>query len=148
MSTYTQLLYQIVFSTKNRRKTMIDSGQEALYKYIWGILENKKCHLYRIGGVEDHLHIITHIHPSVAIADLIKDIKQSSNTFIKSKRIFPDFDSWQVGYGAFSYSISAKENLIEYVKNQKIHHNKMDYREEYIQLLKEHGISFDEKYLF
>ena len=148
MSTYTQLLYQIVFSTKNRRKTMIESGQEALYKYIWGILENKKCHLYRIGGVEDHIHIITHIHPSVAIANLIKDIKQSSNIFIKSKRIFPDFENWQVGYGVFSYSISAKENLIEYVKNQKKHHHKMDYREEYMQLLKEHGISFDEKYLF
>ncbi len=73
MSTYTQILYQIVFSTKNQENTMIESGQEKLYKYIWGILKNKKCHLYRIGGVEDHLHIITHIHPTVAIAYLVKE---------------------------------------------------------------------------
>ena len=148
MSTYTQLLYQIVFSTKNREKTMIESGQEALYKYIWGIIKNKDCHLYRIGGVEDHIHIITHIHPSIALADFVKDIKTSSNDFIMSERIFPDFDSWQVGYGAFSYAFSAKDNLINYVKKQKEHHNTMSFREEYIQLLKEHGIEFKEKYLF
>ena len=64
MGTYTQLLYQIVFSTKYRHKTMIESGQADLYKFIWGVLKNKKCHLYRIGGVEDHLHIITHIPES------------------------------------------------------------------------------------
>ena len=64
MSTYTQILFQIVFGTKNNECTMIESGQESLYKYIWGILKNKKCHLYRIGGVEDHIHIVTHIHPT------------------------------------------------------------------------------------
>jgi REP element-mobilizing transposase RayT len=72
MSTYTQLLYQIVFSTKNREMTMIESGQDKLYKYITGVLKSKNCHLYRIGGVEDHLHLITHIHPMIAIAQLQK----------------------------------------------------------------------------
>ena len=148
MSTYTQILYQIVFATKNHEKAMIESGQEKLYKYIWGILKNKKCHLYRIRGVEDHLHIITHIHPTVAIAYLVKDIKLAASSFIKSQNIFPNFNGWQDGYGGFTYAISAKDNLIEYVKKQKDHHKKVSFRDEYISLLKEHGIEFDEKYLF
>ncbi len=126
---------------------MKESGQEILYKYIWGILKNKKCHLYRIGGVEDHIHIVTHVHPTVAIAYLIKDIKIASSDYIKSKSIFPNFNGWQDGYGAFTYSISAKDNLINYIRNQKDHHQKVSFRDEYINLLKEHGIEFDEKYL-
>lgn len=148
MSTYTQILYQVVFSTKNREKTMINEGQKDLYRYLWGILKKQNCHLYRINGVEDHIHIITHIHPMVAPALLIKDIKLASSDFIKAEHLFPNFNGWQDGYGAFTYAISAKDNLIEYVKNQKAHHQKVGFREEYIQLLKEHGIEFDEKYLF
>ncbi len=148
MSTYTQILYQIVFATNKHENTMIESGQEKFYKYIWGILKNKKCHLYRIGGVEDHLHIVTHIHPTIAIANLIKDMKLASSSFIKSQNIFPNFNGWQDGYGGFTYAISAKDNLIGYVKNQKEHHKKVSFRDEYIRLLKEHGIEFNEKYLF
>ena len=147
MSTYTQLLYQIVFSTKYQENTMIETGQKTLYGYIWGILKKKKCHLYRIGGVENHIHIVTHIHQSVAIADLVKDIKLASGDFIKREKIFPGFSGWQEGYGVFTYHISAKDNLIGYVKNQKEHHRKTSFREEYIALLKEHQIEFDEKYL-
>ena len=147
MSTYTQILYQIVFATKNHEMTMIEPGQERLYKFIWGILKNKNCHLYRIGGVEDHLHIITHIHPIVAVAYLVKDIKLAASGFIKTENIFPHFMGWQDGYGAFTYAISAKDNLIEYVKTQKEHHKKTSFKNEYISLLNEHGIEFDEKYL-
>jgi len=146
MSTYTQILYHIVFSTKDRHQTLIESGQEKLYRYIWGILEKQNCHLYRINGVEDH--ILTHLHPSVALAELVKDIKVASSCFIKQENIFPHFTGWQDGYGGFTYSISAKDNLIEYIKNQKEHHKKVSFRDEYISLLKEHGIEFDEKYLF
>jgi len=148
MSTYTQILYQLVFSTKNREKTMITPEQEKLYRFIWGILKNKKCHLYQIGGVEDHLHIITHIHPTIAPAPLIKDIKLAATDFIKSENIFKNFRGWQEGYGAFTYSYSVKDTLINYVKNQHIHHKQFSFREEYIELLEEHGIAFDEKYLF
>ena len=147
MSTYTQILYQIVFGTKNNEKTMLESGHEIFYKYIWGILKNKKCHLYRINGTEDHIHIVTHLHPTTALAYLIKDIKIASSEYIKSENIFPNFNGWQDGYGAFTYSISAKDNLIEYVKNQKEHHRKVSFRDEYKELLKEHKIEFDEKYL-
>ncbi len=143
----TQILFQVVFNTKYNERTMIESGQERLYKYIRGILKNKKCHLYRIGGVEDHLHIVTHIQPTVAPAYLVKDIKIASSDYIKTENIFPNFNGWQDGYGAFTYAISAKANLTEYVKNQKEHHKKVSFRDEYISLLKEHGIEFDEKYL-
>ena len=148
MSTYTQILYQIVFSTKDRHPTMLPSDQEKLYRFIWGVLKNNNCHLYRINGIEDHLHIVTHLHPAVSLSTLVKDIKLGSSDFIKQELIFPNFAGWQIGYGAFTYSFSAKDSLIEYVKNQKEHHKKVSFRDEYIYLLKEHGIEFDEKYLF
>ena len=147
MSTYTQILYQIVFSTKNREMTLIESGQEKIYMYIWGVIKNKNCHLYRIGGMEDHLHIITHVHPTVAVAYLIKDIKLAASHYIKAENIFPQFNGWQDGYGAFTYAIAAKDNSIEYVINQKVHHKKVSFKDEYISLLDEHGIEFNEKYL-
>jgi putative transposase len=147
MSTYTQILYQIVFSTKFRERTLAKEERPELFKDIWGILKNKKCHLYRINGVEDHIHIVTDIHPTVALASLVKDIKLGSTSFIKEKGIFPYFGGWQDGYSAFTYHISAKDSLIEYVKNQEAHHAKKSYREELEDLLKEHGIKYDEKYL-
>ncbi len=148
MSTYTQILYQIVFSTKNREKTLLESEREQLFTYIWGILKKKKCHLYRIGGVEDHLHIVTHIHPMVAPSMLIKDIKLASSKFIKNENIFPNFNGWQDGFGAFTYTYSAKDDLIEYVKNQVEHHKIINFKDEYITLLKENRIEFNERYLF
>ena len=147
MNTYTQVLYQIVFSTKYREPTMIKESRIELFKHIWGILKNKRCHLYRVNGVEDHLHIVTHIHPMVAPALLIKDIKISTSKLIKRENLFPDFIGWQRGYGAFTYSQDAKHNLIEYVKNQEEHHRKQTSRVEMIQLLREHDIEFDERYL-
>ena len=147
MSTYTQILYQIVFSTKNRERTLLKEKRKELFKYIWGILKNKNCHMYRINGVEDHLHIATHIHPSISLSSLVKDIKLASSDYIKDKRLFEKFGGWQDGYGAFTYSIKEKDRLIEYIKNQEEHHRKKTFREEYIKLLEEHGIEFNEKYL-
>ena len=147
MSTYTQILYQIVFSTKYRENTLSANNRNELYKYIGGILKNKKCHLYQVGGIEDHLHIVTHLHPSVALAQLVKDIKLASTEYIKSKNLFPKFNGWQDGYGAFTYSINAKETLIAYVKNQVEHHREKAFKEEYIKLLNEHMIEFEEKFL-
>ena len=147
MGTFTQTLYQIVFSTKYRKKTLFKDERPELFKSIWGILKNNKCHLYRINGVEDHIHIITSLHPSVSLANLVKDIKLGSTSFIKEKKIFANFSGWQDGYAAFTYSIEAKNNLIEYVKNQEEHHKNKTFKEELVELLNEHGIEFDEKYL-
>ncbi|WP_430815312.1 transposase [Carboxylicivirga sp. RSCT41] len=147
MSTYTQILYQIIFSTNGRERSL--SGDRArLYRFIWGVLNNKKCHLYRIGGVDDHIHIIAGIHPMQSLAQLVKDIKLSSSKFVKEEKVFTQFNGWQNGYGAFTYHIDMKGTLIEYVKSQEEHHTKVSFRDEYIKLLSEHGVQFDEKYLF
>ena len=148
MSTYTQIIYQLVFATKNREKTMTEKGQKRLYQYIWGILKKKNCFVYRINGIEDHLHIIFSLHPSSSLASLVKDLKLASHKFIKEENIFPEFKRWAVGYGAFTYSIDAKENLIKYVKNQKSHHLKTTFQQEYLKLLKEYNIEYDENFLW
>jgi putative transposase len=147
MNTFTQILYQIIFTPKNHEKTLTENNRQELYKYIWGILYNKKCHLYRIGGVSDHIHIVTHLHPTVSLASIVKDIKVASAAFIKNNNVFPMFSGWQDGYGGFTYSFNEKNKLIDYVINQEEHHKTMSFRDEFIELLKEHGIEFDEKYL-
>jgi REP element-mobilizing transposase RayT len=115
---------------------------------MWGILRKHNCHLYRIGGVEDHLHIICDLHPSTSLADLVKDLKLASLDFIRREHLFPEFSGWQDGYGAFTYHIDSKEALIEYVKNQEIHHSRgEDFTAEYRRLLQEHKVSFEERYL-
>jgi putative transposase len=147
MATFTQILYQIVFSTKNAEKTIKPENADKLYCYIWGILKNKKCKLYQINGPENHLHILTHIHPTVAVSSLVKDIKVASSAWIKEEKLFPNFIAWQEGYGAFTYHIKQKDMLTNYIKSQREHHRIKTFKEEFIELLNEHGIEFDEKYL-
>jgi putative transposase len=146
MTTYTQIIYHIVFSTKNRESVLSKNKREELFKFIWGVLKNKNCHLYRINGVEDHIHIVTHLHPTVSLSSLVKDIKVSSALYIKKENLFKKFTSWQDGYGAFTLSINEKDSVIEYVKNQEEHHKIKSFKEEYSSLLNDYGIVFDEKY--
>jgi len=148
MSTYTQIIYQIVFSTKNKEATLSKDNRSKLFEYMTGILLNNKCHVYCINGVEDHIHIISQLHPTVGLAWLIKDIKLATSAFIKEKNLFKSFIGWQVGYSAFTYSIKEKEKLIAYVNNQEEHHKNITYEEEYVSLLTENEIDFDKKYLW
>ena len=147
MKTYTKIIYHIVFGTRNRIPAITRSRKEELYKYVSGILENKNCHLFRINGVEDHLHILTDIHPTIAVSSLVKDIKVATSLYIQENRLFPHFVAWQEGFGAFTYSIREKDILIEYIKNQEEHHRKVSFKEEFRALLQEHEVEFDEKYL-
>ena len=147
MSTHTQILYHIVFATKYRKPTIEKSQKKRLFAYIFQLLTNKKCHLYRINGVEDHIHILTHIHPTISISALVKDIKVSTSIFLKKELIFKNFDGWQEGYGAFSEAIKSIDRLINYIKNQEKHHEKKSFFDEYKALLEEHEIVFDEKFL-
>ncbi len=147
MSTYIQIIYHIVFGTKHRMPSLAEEHRPRLFGYIRGILRNKNCHAYRIGGMEDHLHIATHLHPTVPLASLVKDIKLGCSAFIKETGLFPEFDGWQQGYGAFTCSYSGKDRLIAYIKNQQKHHRTVSFREEYRALLEKHGIAFEEKYL-
>jgi REP element-mobilizing transposase RayT len=145
---HTKLIYHIVFGTKYRRKVLTKDKRTELFKFIWGILEKKKCHLYRINGVEDHVHILTSMRTTMDVSNLVKDIKVASHLWIEKERIFPEFIEWQIGYGAFTVSAYEKNGLIKYIKNQEAHHKIETFEDEYQRLLKEHDIDFDEKYLF
>ncbi len=147
MSTYKQIFYQIVFSTKYRIPCITETHETELYKYIWGVITAKKCVLYRINGMPDHIHIFSDLHPTVCLSDYIKDIKLASSAWIKENRFFPEFPGWQDGYGAFTYTINEKQKVINYIMNQKEHHKKETSFDEYKRLLIENGIEFDEKYL-
>lgn len=147
MSTYTQSMYYIVFSTKDRLNTLHHDRHEELFKYIWGIIRNKKCHLYRINGNRDHIHILTSLHPSLALSDFIKDIKLASSKWIKENRIFDAFDNWQKGYSAFTHSDNDKQRLVQYIIKQKEHHRIRTFKEELIDLLKQANIEFDIEHL-
>ena len=147
MSTYTQIIYHIVFSTKYRKKTLSKNNRTILFKYMWGIVKNKKSILFQINGIEDHLHILTSLHPSVALASFVKDLKLGSSKFINDQKLFEGFNSWQDGYSAFTHSNKDKAGITEYIKNQELHHKTKSFKEELIDLFNEHGIEFDEKYL-
>ena len=104
--------------------------------------------IYRINGTENHIHILSDLHPSVALADFIKEIKTASNAWMKSSGKFQNFSSWAAGYAALTYAYRDKEMIINYIKNQKEHHKKVSFEDELRALLDEHGIEWDEKYIF
>jgi len=147
MSTYTQTCYHIVFSTKEREPTLKANRRPDLFRYIWGILKNRKSHLYRVNGAEDHVHILTSLHPSVSLANLVKDTKTGSSIWIKQNSVFRMFSHWQDGYAAFTHSKQEIDGLIEYVKGQEDHHLRTTFVDEYRKLLEEAGIEFDERYM-
>jgi putative transposase len=146
MSSYRQIYYQIVFGTKHRKPTLTQKHDVQLYKYISGIIKNKKCKLYCINGVEDHIHILCDIHPCVRLSELVKDIKVASSIWLKETGLFPDFEGWQEGYGAFTYSIRERNKIIGYINKQKQHHAREVFYDEYKRLLIENGVDFDEQY--
>jgi len=146
MSSYRQIVYHIIFRTKRGEKTLPLAHAKELYAYIMGIVRNKNCFLYRINGMEDHLHILSDLHPSIALADYLRDIKTSSSLWLKENRNFPHFAGWASGYAALTYAHRDKDMIINYIKNQQEHHKKRSFEKEYRQLLKEHGVKIDEKY--
>jgi len=146
MSSYRQHLYHIVFRTKGSFPTIRQDHVNDLYAYITGIIKHKNSHLYRLNGVENHLHILTDMNPSIAPIDFIKDIKVSTSIWMKSSNFFPAFKGWAVGYGSFTCSYKDIDRIIDYIKNQQEHHKIISFEEEYKNLLFEYGIIPDEKY--
>ena len=146
MSSYRQILYHIIFRTKNSEKTLSLEYNKELFAYMMGIIKNKNCFLYRINGMEDHIHILSDLHPSVALADYIRDIKTSSSIWLKQNMNFPNFKGWADGYAALTYAYRDKKMIINYIINQQEHHKKVSFAEEYRKLLEEHEIKIDEKY--
>jgi putative transposase len=148
MSTYSQIYIQVVMAVKGRYSLISQSWEEELYKYITGIITNKGQKLIAINGMPDHIHILIGLKPSGCVSDLVREIKKSSNTFINEKKFTKSKFEWQEGYGAFSYSHSALDHVIAYIQNQKEHHRKKSFKEEYIDFLKRFEVEFKEEYLF
>lgn len=145
-STYTQILYHIVFCTKYRRKIMLRENRKALYAYMAGIIKNRNCRVRIINGFDDHIHILTHLHPSERLSDLVRDIKVGSHQYIREAGLFPEFIGWQTGYAAFTCSNRGLRYLTRYIANQEFHHLKLGSAEELRSLLKENGVDYDETY--
>lgn len=148
MSTFSQIYIQVVFAVKGRDCLIAKTWEDELYKYITGIITNKGQKLIAINGMPDHIHILIGMKPSCCLSDLVREVKKSTNEFIKEKKFTRFNFQWQEGYGAFSYSHSALDNVIAYINNQKEHHSKKTFKEEYIEFLTKFKIEFKQEYLF
>ena len=146
--TFSQIYIQVVFAVKGRQNLVDASFDDELYRYISGIVTNKKQKSLAVNGMPDHIHILVGLKPSMCISDLVRDIKNNSTNFINDHRWPGKKFSWQDGYGAFSYSESNYGKVIDYIKNQKQHHAKRTFRDEYLSFLKKFNVPFDDKYLF
>lgn len=146
--TFSQIYIQIVFAVKGRESLIHTSWEEELYKYISGIVTNKEQKLLAINGMNDHVHILIGMRPSCCLSDLVREIKKASNEFVNLKRFVQGKFHWQEGYGAFSYSHSALDNVIAYIQNQKEHHRKRSFKEEYKEFLTKYQIEHKDEYLF
>ncbi len=146
-NTFTQIYIQFVFAVQNRISLIQPSWENELYKYITGIIKNNKHKLIAINGVQNHVHIFVGYKPHQLIPDLLQDIKGSSSKWINKKGFVCGKFSWQEGYAAFSYSHSQIKAVARYVENQKQHHKRKTFQEEYTAFLKKFNISYDERYI-
>ena len=146
--TYSQIYIQIVFSVQNRKALIHESFETELYKYITGIVQNKGQKLIAINGMPDHIHIFIGMKPNCCLSDLVREIKKSSNSFINEKQFTNVSFDWQEGFGAFSYSFSQIDTVVNYIKNQKSHHQTKSFKEEYLEFLDKFEIEYKEEYLF
>jgi REP-associated tyrosine transposase len=144
---FTNLIYHIVFSTKNRQPLITDAHQSRLYEYIGGTIRGLGGISLAINGTEDHVHLLAKLRPDKALSDVLRDLKANASGWMHD--VFPDLKdfSWQRGYGAFTVSQSNIEKVQDYIARQKEHHQKKSFRDEFIGFLEANGIEYDERYL-
>lgn len=147
-NTYTQIHIQTVFSVQNRDCIIKKSWKTELYKYITGIVQNHGHKVLAINGMPDHAHIFFGIRPTQSLSDLMQDIKSDSSKWINKKGFIHGLFSWQEGYGAFSYSKSQVDQVIDYIRKQEVHHRKRTFTEEYLDFLEKFQVPYDERYIF
>ena len=145
---YTNILIHYIFSTKNRERIITEKFQERLHPYLGGIARENNMRALAIGGVEDHVHLLVSLPPTLAVAKAIQLIKGGSSKWVHDT--FPTLDKfkWQEGYGAFSVSVSKVENTIAYILGQKEHHRKKTFQEEYITFLRKHNVEYDQRFIW
>ena len=147
-NTYTQIYIQIVFAVKGKQNLIHNDHREELHKYITGIVQNRGQKMLAIFCMSDHTHIFIGLKPSIAISDLVRDIKACSSKFINDNKWMRGKFNWQEGFGAFSYSRSHIDKVVQYILNQQEHHRKKSFREEYVEFLTKYAIDYNAKYLF
>ena len=147
-NTFSQIYIQVVFAVKGRECQIQHSWENQLYKYITGIVQNHNQKMIAINGMPDHIHFLIGMKPTCCLSDLVREIKKCSNTYIKENRLTKSKFQWQDGFGAFSYSHSSLDNVVQYVMNQKEHHVKKTFKQEYEEFLTRFNIEFKSEYVF
>ncbi len=139
---------QLVFAVQNRDALLRDEIRIRVFEYMSGIVTQLKHKSIIINGTSNHVHILLGLNPLVSVSDTVHDVKRSSSLFINSEKLVSSRFSWQEGYGGFTYSRSQLGNVYDYIKNQELHHKKVTFRDEYIDILTENQIEFDKLFLF
>ena len=147
-STYANLLYHIVFSTKGRKPLIADDLREELYRYIGGIIRAEGGIQLEIGGISDHVHILSKLKPADSVSQMLNRIKANSSKWVNENGKLGVRFTWQEGYAAFSVSESRVPDVVQYIRNQEEHHRKHSFQEELVALLKRHRIEYDPRYLW
>ena len=147
-NTYTKFYVHLIFSPKNRMALIDKTWKDELEKYITGIIQNHGHKLLAIGSMPDHVHIFIGYNVNQLIPNLIEEIKTSTNSWIKGKKLSKFKFDWQKGYGAFTHSHSQINEVVQYIINQEHHHRKKSFREEYMDILLKHDISYRDEYNF
>ncbi len=147
-NTYTQLYFHIIFAVKGRTNLISKKWKEELYKYIAGIISSKNQKLFIINGMPDHIHLLISAKPTCNLSDLIRDIKSNSSKWVNKKQFILRKFEWQNGFGAFTVSQSQVPKIINYIKNQEVHHQKKTFKKEYTDFLKAYKIDFKPEYIF
>jgi putative transposase len=145
--TYTNLLYHLVFSTKNRIPLIARELQPDLYAYMGGIVRGEGGVLLEVGGVPDHLHLLVKFKPTKSVSEMLNRIKAKSSLWVNQEKLKLRKFGWQDGYAAFSVSESQVDPVRKYIRDQEVHHRKLTFEEEVRSLLEKHGVEFDERYL-
>jgi len=147
-NTYTQIHIHAIFAVQNRLSLIDKKWKNELYKYITGIVQTKNHKLLSINGMPDHVHMLFGMRPIQSLSDLMQDIKGSSSKWINEKGFINGKFSWQEGYGAFAYSKNDINKIIRYIERQEEHHTKKSFTEEYLKVLKDLEIEYQEQYIF
>jgi len=146
--TFSQIYIQIVFAVQGRQNLLQKGWRDEVFKYMAGTIKNKGQKPIIVNGVSDHAHVFVGLKPSMALSDLVRDVKNNSSNFINDHAWIRGKFSWQEGYGAFSYSHSQIGNVYDYILNQEKHHAKQTFKDEYMDFLKEFEIEHEVRYLF
>ena len=147
-NTYSQIYIQLVFAVKGRESLIKEAFRDDLEKYICGIVSGKSQKVLAIYCMPDHAHLLVSLKPNKAISDLVRDVKANASGWINERELVRGRFQWQEGFGAFSYSKSHLDNVINYILTQPIHHKQKSFREEYLDFLLKFNVEYDEKYLF